>query len=249
MRTGSNWWFSKILRIRIGSDSILSDQDWTQTEKFHSPLMSAMHMSLRSLLLTLVTFSFMHSHFKNRPNSYSNHHTDKPHHLPQESRLFQPEAKSICTSPLQGLQPIQLCLQGCQLQVNKKCQTTCKKMPNRYKKRQSSWNRPNAVGFDISRWINWQKHSGTREQGTNYCIQATNNYCTLEKTNRIKLETLLWIFHPFVETRGGQSHFFWLRLRSCSKIFESGSGSGSGNFSILSIRLLFRLRQQSPMQP
>jgi len=33
--------------------------------------------------------------------------------------------------------------------------------------------------------------------------------------------------------RGGQSHFFKLRLRSCSKIFESGSG----NFSNLSIRL------------
>jgi len=29
------------LRIRTGSDSILSDQDWTRTEKFHSPLISA----------------------------------------------------------------------------------------------------------------------------------------------------------------------------------------------------------------
>jgi len=28
-------------RIRTGSDSILSDQDWIQTEKFHSPLISA----------------------------------------------------------------------------------------------------------------------------------------------------------------------------------------------------------------
>jgi len=25
---------------RTGSDSILSDQDWTRTEKFHSPLIS-----------------------------------------------------------------------------------------------------------------------------------------------------------------------------------------------------------------
>ena len=31
----------KILRIRTGSDSILSDQGWTRTEKFHSPLISA----------------------------------------------------------------------------------------------------------------------------------------------------------------------------------------------------------------
>ena len=34
----SDWWFSKILQIRTESDSILPDQDWTQTEKFHSPL-------------------------------------------------------------------------------------------------------------------------------------------------------------------------------------------------------------------
>ena len=27
-------------RIRTGSDSISSDQDWTRTEKFHSPLIS-----------------------------------------------------------------------------------------------------------------------------------------------------------------------------------------------------------------
>jgi len=47
----------------------------------------------------------MHAHFKNRPNCYSNHHTDKPHHVPSQSRLFQPEAKPICTSPLQGIQP------------------------------------------------------------------------------------------------------------------------------------------------
>jgi len=45
----------------------------------------------------------VHSHFKNRPNCYSNHHTDKPHHLPSQSRLFQPKAKPICTSPLQGI--------------------------------------------------------------------------------------------------------------------------------------------------
>jgi len=28
-------------RIRTGSDSISSDQDWTRTEKFNSPLISA----------------------------------------------------------------------------------------------------------------------------------------------------------------------------------------------------------------
>ena len=37
IRTGSNWWFSKILRIRTGSDSNFADQDWTRTENFHSP--------------------------------------------------------------------------------------------------------------------------------------------------------------------------------------------------------------------
>jgi len=30
----------KNLQIRTGSDSILSDQDWTWTENFHSPLIS-----------------------------------------------------------------------------------------------------------------------------------------------------------------------------------------------------------------
>jgi len=35
IRTGSGRWFSSILRIRTGSD-----QDWTQTEKFHSLLIS-----------------------------------------------------------------------------------------------------------------------------------------------------------------------------------------------------------------
>ena len=41
IRNGSDWWFSKILRIRSGSDSISSDQDWTRTEKIHSTLISA----------------------------------------------------------------------------------------------------------------------------------------------------------------------------------------------------------------
>jgi len=40
---GSDKRFSKILLIRTGSDSILSDQDWTRTEKFHSPLISGAH--------------------------------------------------------------------------------------------------------------------------------------------------------------------------------------------------------------
>jgi len=52
-----------------------------------------------------------------------------------------------------------------------------------------------------------------------------------------------------IGVRGGRSHFFRLRLRSCSNIFESGSGSGSGYSSNLRIRLLFRLRPQSSIQP
>jgi len=47
--------------------------------------------------------------------------------------------------------------------------------------------------------------------------------------------------------RGGRSHFFRLRLRSSSKIFESGPGSG--NFSNLRIRPLLKLRLQSSIQP
>jgi len=46
-------------------------------------------------------------------------------------------------------------------------------------------------------------------------------------------------------TTGGRSHFFRLRLRSCSKIFESGSGNASN----LRIRIPFRLWPQSLMQP
>jgi len=57
------------------------------------------------------------------------------------------------------------------------------------------------------------------------------------------------LFCYWVCNRGGRSHFLRLRLRSCSKIFESGSGSESGNFSTLRIRLLFRLRLQSSIQP
>jgi len=40
IKTGSDWSVLKILLIRAGSDSIVSDQDWTQTEKFHSSLIS-----------------------------------------------------------------------------------------------------------------------------------------------------------------------------------------------------------------
>ena len=40
-------------------------------------------------------------------------------------------------------------------------------------------------------------------------------------------------------------HFFRLQLRSCSKIFESGSGYGPRNFFNLRIRLLFRFRRQA----
>ena len=62
-------------------------------------------MSLGSQLLKSVKISFVHSHLKNRPNCYSNHHADKPHHLTSQSRLFQSEAKPISTSPLQRIQP------------------------------------------------------------------------------------------------------------------------------------------------
>ena len=51
IRTGSDWWFSKVLQIRTGSDSTFADQDWTRTEKFHSSLISV------SLLSSPLTFA------------------------------------------------------------------------------------------------------------------------------------------------------------------------------------------------
>jgi len=42
-----------------------------------------------------------------------------------------------------------------------------------------------------------------------------------------------------------RSQFCRLRVCSCSKIFESGTRSGSGSFSNMRIRLLFRLRLPS----
>ena len=60
IRTGSDWWFSKIFQFRNGSDSISSDQDWTRTEKFHSPLISDKQVSnpsLNELEVAEVTFS------------------------------------------------------------------------------------------------------------------------------------------------------------------------------------------------
>jgi len=36
----SDWWFSKNVPLSTGSDSILSDQNWTRPEKCHCPLMS-----------------------------------------------------------------------------------------------------------------------------------------------------------------------------------------------------------------
>jgi len=47
----------------------------------------------------------------------------------------------------------------------------------------------------------------------------------------------------WVNSRGGRSHFFRLRLRSCSKIIESGFRSG--NFPNLRIWLLFKIRPPS----
>jgi len=47
IRTGSDWWFSKILQIRTWLDSTSADQDWTRTEKFHSPLISDTHYKLQ----------------------------------------------------------------------------------------------------------------------------------------------------------------------------------------------------------
>jgi len=72
-------------------------------------------------------------------------------------------------------------------------------MPNRFKKCQTSWNRPNAVGFDVSWWRNWKKNTVVLlNKALIIAYKATKNYCTLEKTNRIQLETLLRIFYPLI---------------------------------------------------
>jgi len=50
IRTRSDRWFSKILRIRTGFDSISWEQDWTRTGKFGSPLTSGKFMLRTSYL-------------------------------------------------------------------------------------------------------------------------------------------------------------------------------------------------------
>jgi len=79
--------------------------------------------------------------------------------------------------------------------------------------------------------------------------KTPGKYCRIERNLYWEAATLLCCFDfnaamytrlHRVFSRGGRSHFFRLRLRSCSNIFESGSG----NFSDLRIRLLFRLRLQ-----
>ena len=60
IRTGSDWGFSKFLWIRTGSDSILSEQDWARTEKFHSPLISAIRIrKLSEGVLWCTTYIFV----------------------------------------------------------------------------------------------------------------------------------------------------------------------------------------------
>jgi len=65
---------------------------------------------------------------------------------------------------------------------------------------------------------------------------------------------LRFLLQPKFQTPAGVHsgqwwHFFRLRLRSCFKLFKSGCGSGSGNFSNFQIRFLFRLRLHSSIQP
>jgi len=59
IRTGSDWWFSKILWIRTGLDSVFADQDWTRTEKFHSPLISAVCTHQHMIIAAGLTLSLV----------------------------------------------------------------------------------------------------------------------------------------------------------------------------------------------
>jgi len=74
--------------------------------------------------------------------------------------------------------------------------------------------------------------------------QSTLDLSPKHQTSEISLKTSEVVKHCS-QIGGGRSHFF--RLRTCFKILESGSGSG--NFSNLRIRLLFRLWLQSSIQP
>jgi len=46
------------------------------------PFFDYLRVSLDSPLPKSVIFSFVHSHFKNLPNCYSNHYNEKPHLQP-----------------------------------------------------------------------------------------------------------------------------------------------------------------------
>jgi len=75
------------------------------------------------------------------------------------------------------------------------------------------------------------------------CVYLYYGLRVCSQTNKLNYLWAPSTADHFVCTRGGRSHFF--RLRSYSKIFESGSGYSSN----LRIRLLFRLRLQSSIQP
>ena len=76
-----------------------------------------------------------------------------------------------------------------------------------------------------------------------FSVHSTLSRNFFHPTNKLTC-LLSWEAIRGLHARGGRSHFFRLRLRSCSKIFESGSG----NISNFSIWLLFTLRLPS-IQP
>jgi len=79
------------------------------------------------------------------------------------------------------------------------------------------------------------------------CSAISHGRVTHINHKRVFSNPLAW---TFLHSRGGGRHFFRLRLRLLFQNFWIRVRiPGSGNFSNLGIRLLFRLRLQSSIQP
>jgi len=62
-------------RIRTGSDSIYVDQDWTRTEKFHSPLISATYIMVDWLCDVTGNLSTLECPFLQKKSFYKDFRT------------------------------------------------------------------------------------------------------------------------------------------------------------------------------
>jgi len=56
IKSGSEWWFSKICGTGLDRIQFFADQDWTRTEKFHSPLICAVMYSKPPFVLVCLWY-------------------------------------------------------------------------------------------------------------------------------------------------------------------------------------------------